>query len=87
MTDIWAVGCIGYELCIGRKLSENRQELQQHIWYGQPDNTRLEAIIAVIPPRFGNEVRDVIRSCLAWNPAQRGTAAALRTYILQQGRG
>jgi serine/threonine protein kinase len=85
MTDIWAVGCIGYELCLGRKLSEYRQHLKEHVEKGQLDITHLNTIIADVPPRFGNGVRQVIRSCLTWNPAHRATAAALRTYILREG--
>src|SRR5579859_2813562 len=43
-SDIWAVGCIGYELCIGKKLSENRETLDYHVHHGQWSGEYLDAL-------------------------------------------
>lgn len=86
-SDIWAMGCIGYELCIGTKLAGNRQLLKQHIAEGQKTSEFLNLLIANIPStRFGDGVRIVIRSCLQWDSKNRHTAAELRDYLLQLPR-
>jgi serine/threonine protein kinase len=85
-SDIWAAGCIGYELCLGRKLAGNRPLLKQHISRGGQNPATLETLIASVPARFGEVVRNVLRGCLAWEPANRCSAAALQEYLLRQGR-
>jgi serine/threonine protein kinase len=84
-SDIWAVGCIGYELCLGQKLAGNRPLLKLHIANGQGNPKLLEDMIATIPPRFGDKVREAIRACLAWEPGRRCSAVQLRDFLLQQG--
>ena len=85
-SDVWAVGCIGYELCLGRKLAANRALLEQHIRTGRLNPQTLEHLINSIPPRFGNEVRNIIRACLVWEHMRRCSAVQLRDYILQHGQ-
>jgi serine/threonine protein kinase len=84
-SDIWAVGCIGYELCLGLRLAGNRPLLKKHINNGQGNPKTMEALIASIPQRFGDKVRKTIRACLEWEPTQRCPANELRDFLLQQG--
>lgn len=81
-SDIWALGCIGYELCLGRKLAGNRDLLKQHVANGKKDPRPLNELIESIPPRFSVDVRSIIKACLAWDPKGRCTAIDLRGYLL-----
>jgi serine/threonine protein kinase len=85
-SDMWALGCIGYELCIGKKLAGNRELLKRHIYEGRKNPQPLEDLITSIPSRFGTEVREIIRACLTWDPQRRCTAVELRTYLLRLPR-
>jgi serine/threonine protein kinase len=77
-SDMWAVGCIGYEICIGQKLSRanNREHIDTFIARGGTLD------LSRISPRFGHNVRSIIRHCLAWDPTQRCSAAEVRDHIL-----
>lgn len=77
------MGCIGYELCLGRRLAGNRFLLKQHIAEGRKSTQPLEEVIESIPSRFGTSVRNIIKACLAWEPEERCTADQLRDYILE----
>jgi serine/threonine protein kinase len=83
-SDIWSVGCIGYELCLGQKLSlENRGLLKAHRTDGGRNPGTLAALLADVHPRFGEPVRRILSLCLNWDPSQRCTALQLRDFILQ----
>lgn len=79
-SDLWAVGCIGYELCIAQQLSvsNNRDVIDNVAWGGTLDLSHLDA-------RFGDHVKYIIENCLKPDPAERWTAAGLRTYLLELG--
>lgn len=79
-SDIWAVGCIGYELCIAQQLSQsnNRDAINNVAWGGTLDLSHLDA-------RFGDQVKYIIEKCLQRDPAERWTAADLRTYLVELG--
>jgi serine/threonine protein kinase len=77
MSDMWTIGCIGYEMCLGVNMTtmpENFQEIRAYI-DGQPLNLRR------VPARFSQNVHQVIHTCMAINPNQRFSAAQLRDYI------
>lgn len=76
-SDMWAVGCIGYELAIGRRLAENEQKISRQATIGGPEPFDLSDV----PEMFGSHVRTVIQSCLNWYPNQRCTAVQMRDYI------
>lgn len=86
MSDIWAAGCIGYELCTGRRLPHTRglgvaDILQQH----QNDNMEMYAreidLSEISTNVFGGYVLYVIKRCLAWDPLQRPSAAQMRENV------
>ena len=77
MSDMWTVGCIGYEMCLGLKLAfeaEWFQEIEAHV-EGKPLN------LSRIPERFSKNVNDIIQACMEWEPKKRITAAKLAEYI------
>jgi serine/threonine protein kinase len=83
-SDIWSIGCIGYELCLGQRLSENRALLTAHRENGDNNANTLDALVGSIDPRrFGYPVRLVLYKCLQWHPHARCTATQLRDYILE----
>jgi serine/threonine protein kinase len=77
MSDMWAVGCIGYELGMGKKLEGNRHDIDRHIIEGflKPLDQSL------VHGRFGLQVRSIIESCLQWDPTKRCTALQLQKHI------
>jgi serine/threonine protein kinase len=78
MSDMWAVGVIGYEMCMGEEVTwttENFQEIKNYILTGQPLN------LWRIPERFSSTVRQIINTCMAFNPTRRFTAAQLSGFI------
>jgi len=74
---MWAVGCIAYEICIGRQLSlgVNRQAIDNYIHYAQPLD------LSATNERFSDHVRWIIQRCLTMDPTQRMTATELRQHI------
>jgi serine/threonine protein kinase len=74
-SDVWAVGCIGYEMCIGRQLSYNRQAIDNVIEGGELDLSDVDDDI------YGDEIKGIIRECLQRNPDDRCSARQLRDYI------
>jgi serine/threonine protein kinase len=77
MSDMWTVGVIGYEVCVGRELdvdSDHFQEIKKYL-DGQPLNLHR------IPPRFSHTVHQIIHTCMAIDPTQRFTAIDLRNFI------
>jgi serine/threonine protein kinase len=73
MSDMWAVGCIGYEMCSGLQLtleSEWFQEIEAHV-AGKPLN------LWRIPERFSRNVHFIIQGCMEFEPEKRITAARL----------
>jgi serine/threonine protein kinase len=78
-SDMWALGCIGYEMCMGQKLSQynNRLAIDNYSRGGYLDMS------VVDPVRFTPEIKTIIQQCLHRNPMQRCTAIQLREYIQQ----
>jgi serine/threonine protein kinase len=83
MSDIWAVGCIGYELCLGKKLANHGELLENHINRGNINRGTLDSLISSIPERFGEHVRTIIQECLRWIPQERCPARDLRDYVVK----
>ena len=75
-SDIWAVGCIGYEMCIAQQLSHgyNREPIRTFI-SGEPlDLSQLDS-------RFSDQVKYIIEQCLQRDPTDRWSALQLCDYI------
>jgi serine/threonine protein kinase len=82
-SDMWAVGCIGYELCIGKKLAENNDALEDYIRNVRRNPDAIRILLATIPPRFSGPVHAVIRECLRWDPNKRCGADDVRRFLLE----
>jgi eukaryotic-like serine/threonine-protein kinase len=77
-SDIWALGCMAYEMCIAQQLSHNRQVIYDYISGGSLN-------LSQIDQSFGTPVRDIIEKCLERDPEKRCTALDLRNYIQNFG--
>jgi|SRR5579859_6255058 len=77
MSDMWAIGCIGYEMCLGVNMISMPEAFQEISAYinGQPLN------LWRVPARFSQNVHHVIQTCMARDPTQRFTAVQLRDFI------
>lgn len=75
-TDMWALGCIAYEICSGQQLSHNnnRAAIDNHIRGGPLD-------LSALDQRYGTQIRFIIHSCLETDPTRRWSAETLRDYI------
>jgi serine/threonine protein kinase len=74
-SDMWSIGCIGYEMCIGLRLSAGHgEEIDRYVEGGGLDLSR-------IPARFGPNVRNIISTCLSRDPAKRFDARSLRDLL------
>ena len=74
-SDIWALGCIMYELCT-RKVPFNaitQIQLVQKIKEGRLDP---------MPDHYSPELKDVIKSCLKVNPLHRPETSQLLSHPL-----
>ena len=80
-SDIWAAGCIGFELCTGEILNDADGV---HPVEAYLDNLRTERFRALsgIPSKFGNFVRSIIKRCLEFEVSNRPTATEIRDYIV-----
>ena len=78
-SDVWAVGCIGFELCTGKTLSHTRgaQTTDAYLENGLVQYVR---DLSEIPPRFSGLVRSIIGRCLV-DVSCRPTAIEIREYI------
>lgn len=91
--DIWALGCIGYELCLGDGLAGNpaAEPLKLHRRFGRQTFQHLNRLIDELRQRAFNRYRDLVFEvlfyCLQWDPAKRPDALELRTHILQYIQG
>lgn len=80
MSDMWTVGVMGYEICLGQELdvtAETFREIRAYL-EGQPlDLWR-------IPQRFPQSVHQIIQTCMAKDPRQRFNARGLSDFIRGQ---
>jgi serine/threonine protein kinase len=74
-SDIWSVGCIAYEMCIGLRLSEG------HVWEIDNYIHGRDLDLSRIPSRFGSYVRNVISVCLAKDPTRRIDTDSLQNLL------
>jgi serine/threonine protein kinase len=74
MSDIWAVGMIGYEMCTGLSCQNPIPIIEQY-------HTTKLLDLNQIPQHFGTHVHTIIRQCLQWNAVDRPTARQLQGYI------
>ena len=73
--DIWAVGCIGYELFSGVHLFETEHMIDHFAKTGLMDPTRLAL------PQPSEDILRVISGCLRINPGSRVSALQLLDLI------
>jgi serine/threonine protein kinase len=76
-SDIWALGCIGYEMCVGQKLSQSnyRLAIDNFIRGGLLDLSAIDQL------RFRPQVISIIQQCLQMDPLHRCSAVQLRDHI------
>lgn len=74
-SDMWAVGCIGYEMCIARQLSYNRYAIDSVIGGEELDLSEVD------DQTYGDDIKNIIRRCLQRNPDDRCSARQLRDHI------
>jgi len=79
MSDMWAVGAIGYEMTMGQEMDATTPIFQpiENYYRGQ------ELDLSQIPERFTHYVREIIRRCLHRDPRERYTVRRLFTHIRQ----
>lgn len=76
-SDIWAVGCVLYELCAAH-LSWEAEDMPQHI-----ENISLGPLSGIFG-RYSHELGSIAAALLAHDESQRPTAATvLKTHLLQ----
>lgn len=85
LSDVWAVGCIGYELCTGLQLPHTRGhrviDAQNIEDYAQ------NIALSEIPSKFGVVMRRTIRDCLTWDPSTRPPARRVLNDIMSKLNG
>jgi serine/threonine protein kinase len=81
-SDVWAAGCIGFELCSGNTLPHTRgtQSADAYLESGQIQQV---SDLSEIPSRFSNLVSSIIGRCLVSDVSSRPTAATIRDHIFQ----
>jgi len=79
MSDMWAVGAIGYEMTMGQEMDAATAVFQplEKYYRGQ------DLDLSQVPERFSPHVHEIIRRCLRRNPNERYTAPELFIHIRQ----
>ena len=78
MSDVWAVGCLGYELCTGQRLPHT---IGLEVTDIQSEEYGHMIDLSEIPPRFGSTINHIIKRCLEWEPSRRWTAENVVQFI------
>jgi serine/threonine protein kinase len=82
LSDVWAVGCIAYELCTGLQLPHTRGlrviDAQNIKDYAQ------NITLSEFPSKFDIVMRDTIVYCLTWDPSTRPTAKQVLNDIMRK---
>jgi Tol biopolymer transport system component len=78
-TDIWAMGCVWYELLTGARVfaGESSAEIIASVLREEPDWSRL-------PPGFSGRLRGVLRRCLAKPWHERLADASIVRFVLEE---
>jgi serine/threonine protein kinase len=80
MSDMWAVGAMGYEMAMGQEMNSTSAMFRpiESYYQGAP-----QLDISQIPGRFSRYIGEIIRKCMHRDPDQRYTAQQLQSYINQ----
>lgn len=79
-SDVWSIGCIGYEMCIAQQLSHaNNREAINNVINGETLD------LSHLDQRFGDQVKYIIEKCLERDPNERWTATDMRDYLVEIG--
>ena len=64
-SDIWAIGCMGFEFCAGRLLFESEEMVESFVQTGALEPSRAALI------QQNQELAYILSGCLNSDPAQR----------------
>ena len=68
-SDIWALGCIGYELYTGRQLFEHEEMLEAYIRNMSLDSSHIKQVISM--EQREPQMHNIIANCLVVDPDHR----------------
>jgi hypothetical protein len=83
---MWAVGCIGYEMCLRSRLAENRQAIDNYRLGRVADIDFSTINFPLIAPTYAQHIQTIICWCLRLDAISRATATSLREYIRETFR-
>jgi serine/threonine-protein kinase len=78
-SDIWAFGCVLYEMLVAKRAFEGDDAVETlaYVMAREPDSTRL-------PPNVPRAIRTLIRRCLERNQRKRVSDIAVALYVIEE---
>ena len=78
-SDIWALGCIGYELFTGRQIFENEEMHEAFVRNSQIDPSHIKQV--VLMEEREPQIHQIISACLVVDPDKRANVWTLLGLI------